>query len=269
MLVGNQCRVICKKGLLNHAVDHLCFCWQSLQVKDGASIVVSNVDQEQVKNRLNKTGDLKRVWLVTIGQHLACRAAVLCQHIGHWKQNRSPSSVADTFIGSTVVSQWKSYTQYCDQGKFHTEPLPGWFLLPDESVQVDVVEDLACNGEEGDTPIILTVCFAAFVLVQHHNQGISKVIRHLFMFPDSLNDAMENLNCSWSSSFMYFWWDAVLPNCSVRVHLFYGIGEIRELVLGGLEWRVCLAACRSTQPNGFLGPLGPWSRLIYVMTVWV
>ena len=64
-------------------------------------------------------------------------------------------------------------------------------MMFDESVQENLSQHLACNGENGNSTVVVTGLSVFLSFVQVDNGGVLEVLRHLPLVSDELEQVME------------------------------------------------------------------------------
>ena len=91
----------------------------------------------------------------------------------------------------------------------------GLFGDCDESVKDDSREDLSCNWEEGNAPVVPAVRLTSLFLIEGEDQGVAEVVWHHLLLPDSEQDIVEGPKGIGARSLVDLSRDAILSRCSI------------------------------------------------------
>ena len=81
--------------------------------------------------------------------------------------------------------------------------------MRNEAVQQNSGQDLACDGEQGDTTVIVASLSISFPFVEVHDGRISEVLRDSLLLPYELEELMELLQQGPAAFLVDFGWDGV------------------------------------------------------------
>ena len=88
----------------------------------------------------------------------------------------------------------------------------------DESVLDNPSQPLACDGDKGNTTVVVTGLSVSLSSVQVEDGGVLEVLRHFPLVPDELEQVMKFLDQGHSLFFVDFSWDGVCTLHQVLCH---------------------------------------------------
>ena len=80
----------------------------------------------------------------------------------------------------------------------------------DEAVEQNSSQDLARDGQQGDSTMIVTGLAVSFAFVEVCDGGILEVLWHCLVMPDELKQLMKFLSQDHTALFVDLSWDGVL-----------------------------------------------------------
>ena len=79
----------------------------------------------------------------------------------------------------------------------------------DEAVEQNSSQDLACDGQQEDSTMIVAGLAVSFAFVEVYDGGVLEVLWHCLVLPDELKQLVKFLNQEHTTLFVDLSWDGV------------------------------------------------------------